>query len=355
MSNIYEVVHTANAIFKAVPEFNESQGRRKNIAKKVLAVSLITALAATGAQAGDVNGTGTNNTAAGTNAVVSGGSNNTASGNGSIVAGGTNNTASGQSSFVAGSNSSSTDFGGIAIGSRAVGNSGQAFGQSIAIGNNTNTLGNGSAIIGNQSTTTNENTFVLGSFVTTTQDNSVILGNNSTDKPATAVTGAVVGNTTLTGFAGVGSNTAGVVSVGSVGSERQVVNVASGNVSTSSTDAINGSQLYAVTNSVDRLNTNMNNMSISIDQQFGYVRNEIKDMDENLSAGIASAAAIENAPYIAGHLTYAVGASNFNSESAIGVSLRQTAANGKWSMSGGVSTNTQSEPLFRIGVSGVLR
>ena len=38
-----------------------------------------------------------------------------------------------------------------------------------------------------------------------------------------------------------------LVSVGAVGDERKLINVAAGNISATSTEAINGSQLYAVT------------------------------------------------------------------------------------------------------------
>ena len=50
--------------------------------------------------------------------------------------------------------------------------------------------------------------------------------------------------TPVTGFAGAAP--VGVVSVGSVGKERQIQNVAAGQIGNLSTDAINGSQLYAV-------------------------------------------------------------------------------------------------------------
>lgn len=50
-----------------------------------------------------------------------------------------------------------------------------------------------------------------------------------------------------TSYTYAGSSPAGVVTVGSVGSERRLQNVAAGLVSASSTDAVNGSQLYALT------------------------------------------------------------------------------------------------------------
>ena len=48
--------------------------------------------------------------------------------------------------------------------------------------------------------------------------------------------------------AGAGS----FVSVGAVGDERKLINVAAGNISATSTEAINGSQLYAVTSQLDQ-------------------------------------------------------------------------------------------------------
>lgn len=53
-----------------------------------------------------------------------------------------------------------------------------------------------------------------------------------------------------TSYTYVGSSPAGVVTVGSVGAERRIQNVAAGLVSASSTDAVNGSQLYALTRQI---------------------------------------------------------------------------------------------------------
>lgn len=50
-----------------------------------------------------------------------------------------------------------------------------------------------------------------------------------------------------TSYTYAGSNPTGVVTVGTAGSERRIQNVAAGLVSASSTDAVNGSQLYALT------------------------------------------------------------------------------------------------------------
>ncbi len=142
----------------------------------------------------------------------------------------------------------------IAIGQRsyaageqatAVGVNAQASGNAaVAVGKDNNVSGNGSGALGSGNTVGQENSFVLGKDVTTSQANSVVLGNASTDRAATAETQATVNGITYSGFAGVGSAANGVVSVGKRGGERQLINVAAGNISATSTDAINGSQLY---------------------------------------------------------------------------------------------------------------
>ena len=80
------------------------------------------------------------------------------------------------------------------------------------------------------------------------KDKSVAIGAGSnTSTNATAVTTATVNDVTYSGFAGTAHITEGSqVSVGRVGYERQIKHVAPGEISATSTDAINGSQLYQV-------------------------------------------------------------------------------------------------------------
>ncbi|WP_302609593.1 ESPR-type extended signal peptide-containing protein [uncultured Mitsuokella sp.] len=86
---------------------------------------------------------------------------------------------------------------------------------------------------------------ILGSKVTATVANSVYLGTGSV---ATAsATGTTAGSSKYTGTYdrdAAGQTADGVVTVGSVGKERRIQNVAAGLVSTTSTDAVNGSQLF---------------------------------------------------------------------------------------------------------------
>ena len=152
---------------------------------------------------------GFSNTASGDNANAFG-YNNIASGSKSNVFG-TGNTVSGSSST-------------------AVGTANEVAAEnSTAIGNN-NTISSGA-----------ENSAALGNNISISLKDSVALGNNST---ATAIN-SVTGNSSYTKWAGV-SDVVGVVSVGSSGATRQIQNVAAGQVSATSTDAVNGSQLYEV-------------------------------------------------------------------------------------------------------------
>ena len=118
--------------------------------------------------------------------------------------------------------------------------------QSVAIGANSAMTGTASASLGYKNTVAQNNTFVVGNNVTTTQANSVVLGSSSTDRAATSESSATVDGLSFSDFAGVGAANKGVVSVGSSGGERQLINLASGRVAADSTDAINGSQLYSV-------------------------------------------------------------------------------------------------------------
>ncbi|OWK24214.1 hypothetical protein AJ87_23515 [Rhizobium yanglingense] len=77
----------------------------------------------------------------------------------------------------------------------------------------------------------------------------------------TAVGGATIGSTAYT-FAG--ATPAGAFSVGALGAERQIQNVAAGQLSGSSTDAVNGSQLFATNQQVTQNTTDIANLGNTI-------------------------------------------------------------------------------------------
>ena len=144
----------------------------------------------------------------------------------------------------------------VAIGPVAKANGPRA----TALGSGTLATGNRTLAAGNAATATSDFGVALGSKATVDKgENNVALGSDAVDKAAVQVSDATVTATdggtftygTATGYNFAGTASA-VVSVGDAGKERQIVNVAPGEISATSTDAINGSQLYAVAQRVER-------------------------------------------------------------------------------------------------------
>ncbi|EKQ6928870.1 hemagglutinin, partial [Escherichia coli] len=145
-----------------------------------------------------------------------------------------------------------------AVGFNALANAGNA----LAVGSQSSANKNDALAVGSEANAGQNETVALGhgATVTVAQGN-VSIGADSRDKLAQKVTEARVRtkrgtDVTYNGFAG--TNAESVVSVGDAGKERQIVNVGAGAVSASSTDAINGSQLYAIAktlkNDLDAIN-----------------------------------------------------------------------------------------------------
>ena len=158
----------------------------------------------------------------------------------------------------------------IAIGnaSKATNESALAFGNranatgkaSIAQGKETQATAENAIAVGTSSNVSGANSVALGANITKlTTENSVVLGANSTE--VVGATGAshavqtvndatvrtIAGpNFTYSGFVGKPADVGHYVSIGQAGKERQIKNLAAGAVDENSTDAINGSQLYAL-------------------------------------------------------------------------------------------------------------
>ncbi|RMH91126.1 hypothetical protein EBB59_08265 [Lysobacter pythonis] len=221
-------------------------------ARAVVAPNVINAIAMGGAantpQAGTSTSANRGAYAAANNSVALGVSSR-------VNAGATSGVAIGDSSVTTGANAIAIGKGAQAIAGNtiAIGTGNQVSGaNSGAIGDPNTVKGSGSYALGNNNTIAQDNTFVVGNGVTATQANSVVLGNASADRAATAVSSTSINGVTYN-YAGVGSAANGVVSVGAAGKERQIVNVAAGQVSASSTDAVNGSQLFATNQAVSAL------------------------------------------------------------------------------------------------------
>ena len=119
--------------------------------------------------------------------------------------------------------------------------------RTYALGNNINVKAGAddSLAFGSSAAVGAANTVAIGANANAAQANSVALGAGSaTDAPHT---GDYTLNNSYTA-AGLPNAANGTVSVGAAGKERQIQNVAAGVISATSTDAINGSQLYATNN-----------------------------------------------------------------------------------------------------------
>ncbi|MBQ0055940.1 MAG: YadA-like family protein, partial [Synergistaceae bacterium] len=212
----------------------------------------------------------------------------------------------------------------IGVGHVVTGNASGAFGDptyidadnAYAIGNQNNisATATGSFIMGNNSTVTGEETFVIGSGVTTSAKNSVILGSGST---------AYEDN---------------VVSVGAKGKERKITNVAPGEISATSTDAVNGSQLYEA----------MQGSDPAIRQELNAVANEVKEVGA-ISAALAGLHYVEPSGEEGDKFVGAVAYGNYRGESAaaIGVAFKP---NPNFMLSASTSVGN-SQNAYNAGVS----
>ena len=148
----------------------------------------------------------------------------------------------------------------------AFGNTARAKGvASIAQGKNTQATAENAIAVGTSSDVSGANSVALGANITKlTTANSVVLGANSTEVVGTtgashavqtvndATVRTIAGpNFTYSGFAGTVAGPGHYVSIGQAGKERQIKNLAAGAVTSTSTDAINGSQLYALMDRVE--------------------------------------------------------------------------------------------------------
>lgn len=174
-------------------------------------------------------------------------------GAGSLAAG-YNANASGTQSTALGNSANAGGMWSTAVGR----NANAAGGSAIALGNSANADGAASVALGVSSQATATGAVALGQNAKATHQGSVALGTNSETAAAVATKSATLNGNTYT-FSG--TTPSSTVSIGSVGNERTLTNVAAGRISDSSTDAINGSQLYAAYTEIDSLNTKVDELS----------------------------------------------------------------------------------------------
>ncbi|AOA58968.1 hypothetical protein BFG52_11820 [Acinetobacter larvae] len=107
-------------------------------------------------------------------------------------------------------------------------------------------------------------------------------------------------------------------------------------------------------NSQNQLHGRMQQFNEQIQQALQQQDQKINQVKRRANAGIAAAMALESAPYVAGKYTYAVAGAHHAGENAIGITIRKTAENGRWSLTGGIAAATEGSPSVRIGISGII-
>ncbi len=166
---------------------------------------------------------------------------------------GTNSLASGDYglSFGMGANVVAAAANGIAMGQSA----GVYTAGSIAIGATSMVFGTDGVALGYNAMANGAYGVALGYQANASQPNSVALGNGSTTYSVTGTSGMTIRGS---GYTFAGATPTGSVSVGTVGGERTITNLAAGQVNANSTDAVNGSQLYAATQAIEALTSASN-------------------------------------------------------------------------------------------------
>lgn len=153
---------------------------------------------------------------------------------------------------------------------------------------------------------------------------SVAIGKGATAGAAHTGDYRLDGSTDVAGKTGADTR---VVSVGKEGDEAQIQNVAPGVVSATSTDAVNGSQLYAVAKSITDNNANITN----VNNRINGLDNKVNRMNKDLRAGIAGANAAAGLPqvYQPGKSMVAAAAGTFKGQHAVAVGYSRATDNGK--------------------------
>lgn len=202
-------------------------------------------------------GTSNNNNSA--NSIVSG-FHNTITNAENTIAGGVQNASHSSNTLVFG-NTNAIDF--RSDNSFAGGERNKITGKnSLVFGEDAVVEGDNTYAIGKEAVANATNSLAIGNGAKATEENSVAIGNNSITNTAIGTESETINGTTHT-FAG--SVPLGTVSIGDIGKERTVTNVAAGRISDTSTDAVNGSQLHAIIEEADKIGTKVNSHETRID------------------------------------------------------------------------------------------
>ena len=264
------------------------------------AIAIGRATSATGESATAI---GTEATASTSDAIAVGRKSN-ASG-GTSISFGYNTKATSTNSVAIGTDVSATAESAIALGRKTTASDLNA----TAVGPLANASGNSASAFGMSATASKAESLALGTSAYASLDKSVALGSNSTTATNATSQGSVIigGKTISWNGAPTVTGTGMQVSVGSAGAERQIKNVAAGEVSANSTDAINGSQLYAVAEGLRTKYVSINSTVANNQNNDGATGSNSMAIGPNASATKADSVAVGINAQVTGSNSVAIG------------------------------------------------
>ena len=209
---------------------------------------------------------------------------------------------------------------------------------------------------------TGPNSVAIGGNSNAAVEDAVAIGNGATVGKEAAKGSVAIGAGAKAGKANVGSysidpsaTVAGktgpdtrVVSVGDKGNEAQIQNVAPGVVSKESTDAVNGSQLHATNQSINRLGDTVNNIGGNVTR----LSDKVDNMDRDYRAGIAGSNAAASLPqvYLPGKSMVAAAAGTFKGQNALAVGYSSISDNGKLIWKAQANLNSRADVGVGVGM-----
>ena len=169
---------------------------------------------------------------------------------------GTNSTTNGSHSTALGWASTANGYADIAAGEGSVASGGNSL--ALGVNSSTSTGAEGSVALGLSSKAEKTNSMALGVSANAGHERSVALGANSKTDNTVSTPNQYVNGLWFKNLAGGTADS--TVSIGNDTVKRTITNVAAGRMNASSTDAINGSQLFGVANSLGNLATTTKNI-----------------------------------------------------------------------------------------------
>ena len=264
--------------------------------------------------------------------------------------------ASGSTSMAMGYDASAKGNYAVAMGRKVI-----ADGTSTAIGHHA-VATNGGLAIGSQdndaskdkTTASASGAVAIGKNTQSTLKGAVALGSDSTTATNATKQESVTINGITYNFAGATSDTGMQVSVGAAGKERQIKNVAAGEVSATSTDAINGSQLFAIASQIKPIQYFAVNSSVADNKDnTGATGSDSVAIGPKAKAQAVSSIALGNNATAAGGNSIAIGntSSATDKQSPISIGYGAT-ANGDFSVAIGGGDNNTNYGATANGVGG---